>query len=89
MKVREEADVASSCWDWAGFREEVAFSLCFPDSMYLKMGRKLQRRKLCGQMLGGRAFCSGCLGSQSVDYMLGRVKPGIRFDYSKATTDHL
>ena len=21
--------------------------------------------------------------------MLGRVKPGIRFDYSKATTDHL
>lgn len=31
MKVPEEADVASSWWDWAGFGEEVAFSLCFLD----------------------------------------------------------
>lgn len=31
MKVPEEADVASSWWDWAGFREEVAFSLCCLD----------------------------------------------------------
>lgn len=79
--------MASSCWDWAGFREEVAFPCAFRFDVS-EDGRKLQRRKLCGQMLGvGPLF--RVFGEPECGLYAGRVKPGIRFDYSKATTDHL
>lgn len=48
-----------------------------------------QRREPCGQRLGSRDVCSGRLGRQSVNCVLGIEKPGIRSDRSKAATGHL
>lgn len=54
-------------------------------------GEKLQRMEPGGQMLGCQDFCSGYLGSQSLDYEpeseWGKKKCKIMSDYSRTISD--